>query len=198
MEWTTKPTPIRKSRSRASLSRKSEFRKPKSESQETVSGAKPTIYGRSTVAECTEDELTFWGFNADEFEGELAECRASVCEGSDKHSHYDLPERTARFGEAIIQFAKTIPFSPVSGRLIDQLVGSGTSIGANYCEADDAISSKDYRHRISICRKEAKETCFWLRMIVSAEPSSRDEARLLWRESMELNRIFGAIWRKTS
>ena len=57
---------------------------------------------------------------------------------------FDLEERTARFGEAIIRFAKNIPQNPVNNRLIEQLVGAGTSVGANYCEADDGVSRKDF------------------------------------------------------
>ena len=60
---------------------------------------------------------------------------------------YDLEERTARFGEAVIAFAKKIPVTPVTRPLIDQLVKSGTSVGANYCEADDAESKKAFRTR---------------------------------------------------
>ncbi|MEI9863979.1 MAG: four helix bundle protein [Limisphaerales bacterium] len=77
---------------------------------------------------------------------------------------YDLEERTAKFGEQIITFAKKIPWSPVNNRLIDQLVGAGTSVGANYCEADDGVSRADFKHRISISRKESRETKFFLRM----------------------------------
>ena len=109
---------------------------------------------------------------------------------------FDLDERTALFGEAIIRFAKKIPFNPVNNRLIDQLVGAGTSVGANYCEANDGLSKKDFRHRIGICRKEARETKFFLRMIASAEPGLKSEARVLWQEARELNLIFSAIWRK--
>src|ERR1051325_2162582 len=65
-------------------------------------------------------------------------------ESPEKAVKYDLEERTARFGEDIIRFAKKIPQNPVNNRLIDQLVGAGTSIGANYCEADDAVSKKDF------------------------------------------------------
>ena len=83
---------------------------------------------------------------------------------------YDLEERTAAFGEAVIDFAKAIPRSPVTNRLVDQLVGAGTSVGANYCEADDAVSKKDFRHKIGICKKEARETKFYIRMIVRAVP----------------------------
>src|SRR5579863_149938 len=94
---------------------------------------------------------------------------------------YDLEERTAIFGENIIRFAKKIPFNAVNKRLIEQLVGAGTSVGANYCEADDGVSKKDFKHKIGTCRKEAKETKFFLRMIATAEEQLRDEARKLWK-----------------
>lgn len=108
-------------------------------------------------------------------------------------------ERTAEFGEALIRFAKRVPRGaehPENNRLIDQLVGAGTSIGANYCEADDAVSGRDFKNKIGICRKESKETMFFLRMIAASEESLANEARTLWREAKELNLIFGSIWRK--
>jgi|ERR1035437_907501 four helix bundle protein len=108
----------------------------------------------------------------------------------------DLMERTAKFGEAMIQLAKRIPQNPVNNRLIAQLVGAGTSVGANYCEADDAVSGKDYKKSIGTCRKESKETMFFLRMVAASEKNLEDEARKLWREAKELNLIFGSIWRK--
>ena len=83
---------------------------------------------------------------------------------------YDLEERTARFGEAIIDFVKTIPQDPVTSRLITQLVGAGTSVGANYVEADDAVSKRDFLKSIGTCRKEARETKHFLRMAVRAVP----------------------------
>jgi four helix bundle protein len=101
-----------------------------------------------------------------------------------------------RFGEAIIRFAKKIPRNPVNNRLIDQLVGAGTSVGANYCEADDAVSGKEFKQKIGTCRKESKESMFFLRMVATAEEGLATEARVLWREAKELNLIFGAIWRK--
>ena len=107
-----------------------------------------------------------------------------------------LMERTARFGETIIRFAKKIPRNPGNNRLIDQLVGAATSVGANYCEADDAVSGKEFKQKIGTCRKESKETMFFLRMIAAAEEDLASEARVLWREAKELNLIFGAIWRK--
>jgi four helix bundle protein len=109
---------------------------------------------------------------------------------------YDLEERTAQFGEAIIRFAKKIPHNSVNSRLISQLVGAGTSVGANYCEADDGVSRKDYKNRIGTCKKEARETKFFLRMIAVAEEHLKPEARVLWQEARELHLIFCSIFRK--
>jgi four helix bundle protein len=109
---------------------------------------------------------------------------------------FDLEERTARFGEAIIAFAKKVPKNDVTLPLISQIVRSGASIGANYCEADEAVSRKDFRHKIGTCKKEAKETKHWLRMIGAAEASMKTEARVLWKEAKELLLIFAAIYRK--
>ncbi len=108
---------------------------------------------------------------------------------------YDLEERTALFGEAVIAFAKKVPVNPVTGRLIDQLVGAGTSVGANYCEADDAVSKKDFRHKISICKREAREAKFFFRMLAKAVPDLKAEARVLWQEAKELHLIFAKIYR---
>jgi four helix bundle protein len=108
---------------------------------------------------------------------------------------YDLEERTALFGEQIIAFAKRIPVTQVTRSLIDQLVRSGASIGANYCEADDSESKKDFLHKIRLCRKESREVKHWLRMIAAAEPDLKSGARALWQETKELNLIFGAIAR---
>ena len=108
---------------------------------------------------------------------------------------YDLEERAALFGEAVIAFAKRTPVNLVTTPLIGQVVRSGTSVGANHVEADDADSKKDFRFKIGLCRRESKETRHWLRMVVAAEPQLRTEARPLWREASELNLIFGAIRR---
>jgi four helix bundle protein len=108
---------------------------------------------------------------------------------------FDLEERTARFGEAVIRFAKRVPITPVTSPLITQLVKAGTSVGANYGEANDAESKRDFRHKIGICRKESKESKHWMRMISAAVPELVEEARVLWQEAKELNLIFGAIMR---
>ena len=104
---------------------------------------------------------------------------------------YDLMERTARFGEAVIAFAGTVPKNVVTVPLTGQLVKAGTSIGANNCEANDAVSRKDFRHKIGICKKEASETKYWFQMIATAVPELKEQARHLWQEAHELHLIFG-------
>jgi four helix bundle protein len=111
-------------------------------------------------------------------------------------SSYDLEERTAIFGESVIALAKRSPQNAVTLPLIGQLVRSGTSVGANYCEADEAESRKEFRYRISLCKREAKETRFNIRMLVAAEPCLKTEARPIYQESNELVRIFAAIIRR--
>lgn len=106
---------------------------------------------------------------------------------------YDLSERTALFGETIIHFAKRIPVGLVTSPLISQLVRCGTSVGANYEEANDAESQRDFQHKIGICRKESRETKFFLRMMVAAVPAMRDDAAHLYQEAKELNLIFGSM-----
>ena len=101
------------------------------------------------------------------------------------NNKYDLEERTAKFGEEIIKFAKKIPFNPITKPLISQLIKSGTSIGANYCEADDAESGKDFKHKIGICKKEARETKHWLRMVVVAVSELKDEAKKLEKNILQ-------------
>jgi four helix bundle protein len=155
-----------------------EIRKPKAE-KARLDGGVPA------------EDAEFWGW------GEDASDLLVLHDGAnDSVSPKDLLERTALFGEAVIRFAKKIPHNAENIRLIDQLVGAGTSIGANYCEADDSVSGKDYKNKIGTCRKESKETMFFLRMVAASEESLKEEARKLWREAKELNLIFGAIWRK--
>ena len=106
---------------------------------------------------------------------------------------YDLEERTAKFGEKIIEFVKTLERNEINRPLISQLVSAGTSVGANYMEADGAESKKDFRHKIGICKKESKETKHWLRMITKANPHKNVECRRLWQEAHELTLIFSSI-----
>ncbi len=106
---------------------------------------------------------------------------------------YDLEDRTARHGEDIIKFVKSIERDEVNRPLISQVVRSATSIGANYMEADGAESKKDFRHKIALCKKEAKETKHWLRMIAKANPHRNKDCRRLWQEAQELTLIFSSI-----
>jgi four helix bundle protein len=83
----------------------------------------------------------------------------------------------------------------VTSRLISQLIGAATSVGANYVEADDAVSKKEFIKNIGTCRKEAREVKHFLRMAVRAVPELKPKARTLWLEAKELHLIFSKIWR---
>lgn len=107
---------------------------------------------------------------------------------------FDLEERTAIFGESIIDLMRTVKQDAVNRPLISQIVRSSTSIGANYMEADGGVSKKDFRNKIGTCRKEDKETKHWLRMISRANPEKVDERRELWKEAHELVLIFSKIY----
>jgi four helix bundle protein len=115
-------------------------------------------------------------------------------EASDKRV-YDLEERPARFGEAVIDLARAIAQDAVTNRIINQLVGAATSIAANYVEADDAVSKKEFLKSIGTCKKETREAKHFLRMAVRAVPELKLEARKLWLEARELHLIFSKIWR---
>jgi four helix bundle protein len=108
---------------------------------------------------------------------------------------YDLEERTATFGEEIIRLLKTVKQDTITIPIIDQLAKCGTSVGANYCEADDAESGQDFKHKIGICKKEPRDCKYFLRMLVVACPDLKDEIRKLWQEARELNLIFNTIYR---
>jgi four helix bundle protein len=156
---------------------------------------KPKLDWRHTLGEAERENSAFgtWGDRANSNGTFLQE------DALGKVPPPNLMERVARFGERIIRFAKRIPRGanhPENNRLIDQLVGAATSVGANYCEADDAVSGKDFKNKIGFSRKESKETMFFLRMIAASEESLAEEAREPWREAKELNLIFGSIWRK--
>ena len=118
-----------------------------------------------------------------------------VREEADAKPVYDLEERTARFGEAIIDFAKKIPVGPLTVRIISQLVGAGTSVGANYDEADDAVSKREFLRCIGTCKKEGRESKHFLRMSARAVPELKSQARELWLEARALHLIFSKIWR---
>ena len=109
---------------------------------------------------------------------------------------FDLKERTAKFGEDVIRFARELPKDEITRPIINQLVRCGTSVGANYCEADDAESRKDFKHKIGICKKESRESKHFLRMSAIAVSDKKDKARKLWIEAKEINLIFNSIYQK--
>ncbi len=106
---------------------------------------------------------------------------------------YNLEDRTAKFGEKVIQFCKNIEQDVISRPIISQLIRSATSIGANYMEANGASSKKDFINKIFICKKEAQETKHWLRMTAASLPNQKDLIRSLWQEAQELTLIFQSI-----
>lgn len=105
-------------------------------------------------------------------------------------NNFDLEERTVKFAESIIDLCKQLNITPLNRRIIDQLIGSSGSIGANYCEACEAESKKDFRHKMSIAKKEIKETKHWLRLLVKVHCEHAKECRVLWKEAQELLLIF--------
>src|SRR3990167_2461810 len=106
---------------------------------------------------------------------------------------YDLEERTAKFGENIIGFCRSIKSDKLADPILNQLLRSGTSIGANYMEANGASSKRDFQNKIFICKKEAQETKHWLRMMAKCVPEKKEELRKLWSETQELTLIFQKI-----
>lgn len=108
-------------------------------------------------------------------------------------SIYNLAERTAVFGENVIDFVRKLPKNIINLVLVRQLIRSATSIGANYVEADCAATKKDFKYKISLCKKEAKETVYWLRMMTKTNIDNLQECDKLQQEAQELLLIFSKI-----
>ena len=106
---------------------------------------------------------------------------------------YDLEKRTLKYSKGIIRLCRKLPKDVVNIRLIGQLIDASGSVGANYCEADDASTKKEFFYKIGTCRKESKESKYWLQMVITAVSSLKNEARILLTEAQELNLIFSAI-----
>ena len=111
--------------------------------------------------------------------------------------NYDLEERTAKFAENIIEFVRSLKKDEIIRPLISQIIRSATSIGANYMEANQANSKRDFRNKIQISRKEANETQHWIRMIAKAAPESSLKCKELWKEAHSLTLIFAKISRSS-
>ncbi|MCJ7515419.1 MAG: four helix bundle protein [Dehalococcoidia bacterium] len=110
---------------------------------------------------------------------------------------YDLEERTLNFAKSVINFCKKLPRTVIDGELAKQLVRAATSVGANYIEANEALGKKDFSMRVKICRKEAKESGYWLKLLEMSNPDLRQEQDMLLKESTELTKIFSSIIVKT-
>ena len=113
-------------------------------------------------------------------------------------AQYDLEDRTFVFAENVRALAKSVPKSLANIEDLKQVVRSSGSVGANYIEANESLSKKDFLMRIRICRKEAKETRYWLRLIDAGDDTAVKKLRdALVQEASELTNIFGAILRKS-
>lgn len=110
---------------------------------------------------------------------------------------YDLEERTLRFTKDVIKFVKNLPRTIPNIEIIKQLIRASGSVGANYIEANEALSKKDFVMRVKICRKEAKESRYWLKLIEVNGEDAEKQRHLLIQEATELMKIFGAILEKT-
>ena len=108
-----------------------------------------------------------------------------------KHG-FDLEERTLTFAKRVIRLCKTVRSDTINREVVGQLIRASGSVGANYREANDALSKRDFGHRIRITRKEAKEAHFWLQLLEEATIST-GETKALLQEALELRKIFSSI-----
>ncbi len=110
--------------------------------------------------------------------------------------NYDLEDRTKNFSKKTIALLKKIKPNYLNRSIISQLIRSATSVGANYCEANNASSKKDFRNKIFICKKEIQETKYWIVMMAETNEEIKKELRILWQEAHELSLIFNKISNK--
>ena len=111
---------------------------------------------------------------------------------------YDLKERTLQFAKDVRLFVKTLPNTTANIEDSRQVVKASGSVGANYREANEALSKKDFKMRIKICRKESKESAYWLRLINETNNlKNAEEAERLRQEANELKKIFSSILTKS-
>ena len=114
-----------------------------------------------------------------------------------KSKPYDLEERTLEFSKKLIRVCKELPKNTINFKLVDQVIRSGASMGANYREANETETKKDFSFRIRICRKEGKETIYWLHLIIEANQELKSRIDPLIQETIELVKIFASIAEKS-
>ena len=110
---------------------------------------------------------------------------------------YDLEGRTLDFAKGVIEFVKTLPKNAANAEITKQVIRSSGSVGANYIEANESLSKKDFAMRIKICRKESKETSYWLKLAEVTNPSGENKRGVLIGEAMQLTKIFSSIAEKS-
>lgn len=106
---------------------------------------------------------------------------------------YDLEDRTLKFAKECIDLCKLFIRDVINIEFIGQLVRASGSVGANYREANDTITRKDFYHRIGICRREAKESKYWLELLLHANPKFSAKIEALVDEALQLTKIFASI-----
>lgn len=112
---------------------------------------------------------------------------------------YNLEERTFIFAKRVCEFCKKLPKNFSNLEYIKQVIRASGSIGANYIEANESLGKKDFKMRVKICRKEAKETAYWLRLIVETnEEKFKEEGLSLFQEATEIKKIFSSMVEKSS
>ena len=114
-----------------------------------------------------------------------------------KEKKYDLEERTFKFAQSCLKLVNNVKKTLANVELSRQLIRASGSVGANYIEANESLSKKDFRYRIKICRKEAKETGYWIRLL-DLDKGLKEESQILIQESKELTNIFGSILQKVT
>ena len=114
-----------------------------------------------------------------------------------KTKQYDLEERTLRFAKEVIMYVNTLPKTMANNEIIKQVIRSSGSVGANYIEANEALSKKDFAMRVKICRKEAKESGYWLKLLELRGEDTEQKRQMLIDEAIQLTKIFGAIVEKS-
>jgi four helix bundle protein len=126
-----------------------------------------------------------------------SETRKLETKQESRTNHYDLEDRTFLFAKEVREFTRQIPKTVANIEDTKQVVRASGSIGANYIEANESLSKKDFLLRIKICRKEAKESRYWLRLIDAGDDSRLQLGMIFVQEATELTSIFGAILRKS-
>lgn len=110
---------------------------------------------------------------------------------------YDLEDRTLIFSKRILKMTKALINNDINRHFINQIVRSSTSVGANYREANDALGKNDFVHRLKIARKEAKETTYWINLIIENNKNLENRISNLLTESVELTKILSSIIKKS-